>query len=389
VLPRQLHKKLEERKADNALRELGARNALVDFSSNDYLGFSKSEHIFNQAHKYLVSKNRTQNGATGSRLLSGNHDLYTEVESQICNYHNSESALIFNSGYTANIGLLSCVPQRNDIILYDELCHASLRDGITMSNAKAYKFKHNDLEDLKRHLERVTLSLSKYSREVSQNTYIVTESVFSMDGDTPDISSIVQLSETYKAHLIIDEAHAVGVFEQGLVDAPVFAKIITFGKALGCHGAAILGSQELKDYLINFSRPFIYTTALSPHTLATIKYAYQELEKTKQVPKLKEIIKFFTSELKHIGFNTFPHGEMSVGQMGFINSKSAIHCCVISGNTAVKQVAQKLQDKNFDVKAILSPTITEGKERLRFCLHSYNSKEEISDVLGLLRNLIH
>ncbi|WP_430466979.1 aminotransferase class I/II-fold pyridoxal phosphate-dependent enzyme [Winogradskyella ouciana] len=370
MLPKKLNKKLEDRKANNAFRELGSNSKLVDFSSNDYLGFSKSETIFDAAHQYLVDNNLKQNGATGSRLLSGNHKLYNEVESEISKIHNCEAALIFNSGYDANIGLLSSVPQRGDIILYDELCHASIRDGINMSNAKSYKFKHNDLEDLAEMLKRVQHDKS--------DTYIITESVFSMDGDSPDLKKLIKLSKTHNAHLIIDEAHALGLFEKGLVqklglENDVFARVITFGKALGCHGAAILGSQDLKDYLVNFSRSFIYTTALPPHALANIKIAYNELTTTNEIYQLKENISFFKKEVKRIGF-----------QKRFLDSDSAIQCCILPGNEKVKSVASILQDHGFDVKPILSPTVPKGRERLRFCIHSYNSKEEISEVLTLL-----
>lgn len=378
MLPKKLNKKLEDRKANNAFRELGSSSKLVDFSSNDYLGFSQSETIFDAAHQYLVDNNLKQNGATGSRLLSGNHKLYNEVESEISKIHNCKAALIFNSGYDANIGLLSSVPQRSDIILYDELCHASIRDGINMSNAKSYKFKHNDLEDLE---QKCQAERSRSPKE--SEIYIVTESVFSMDGDSPDLEELIKLTKTQNTHLIIDEAHALGLFEKGLVqklglENDVFVRVITFGKALGCHGAAILGSQDLKDYLVNFSRSFIYTTALPPHTLATIKIAYNELTTTNEIHQLKESISFFKKEVMRINF-----------QNKFIQSDSSIQCCILPGNEKVKSVASILQDHGFDVKPILSPTVAKGKERLRFCIHSYNSKEEISEVLTLLVTFVN
>ncbi|EDP71076.1 8-amino-7-oxononanoate synthase [Flavobacteriales bacterium ALC-1] len=382
MLPKKLHKKLENRNANNAFRQLSADSSLVDFSSNDYLGFSKSEVIFDKAHQYVVDNNLKQNGATGSRLLSGNTDLYIKVEADISTINNSEAALVFNSGYDANVGLLSSVPQRGDVIFYDEFAHASIRDGINISNAKNYKFKHNDLDHLE---EKCQVERSKNQSETE--LYVVTESVFSMDGDSPDILRLTQICTTYNAHLIIDEAHALGVFGNGLVqmhhlEDVVFARIITFGKGLGCHGATILGAQNLKDYLINFSRPFIYTTALPPHSLATIATAYQELvtqsdSKESQIKKLEKNISFFLSEYKRLHLHD-----------RFIKSSSAIHCCVISGNDNVKSVAQKLKNKGFNVKPILSPTVPKNKERLRFCLHSYNSKEEISEVLSLLATFV-
>ncbi|GAA3600362.1 8-amino-7-oxononanoate synthase [Flavivirga amylovorans] len=378
MFPKKLQKRLEERKANNALRQLGIQNNLIDFSSNDYLGFSKSEIIFNRTHEFLVGHNITHNGATGSRLLSGNHPLFNIIESLLSDFHNSESALIFNSGYDANVGIFSCIPQRGDIILYDEYIHASIRDGIKLSNAKAYKFKHNSLQDLEYLLER--------NREVSQETniYIVTESIFSMDGDSPDLKGMAQLCKDHNAYFIIDEAHAVGVFgERGIglvqhleLEEDVFARIITFGKAIGTHGAAIIGSDALKQYLVNFARSFIYTTALTPHTLANIHAAYHELVLTENRKQLHKNIAHFKSEIIENGLQNY-----------FIESDSAIHCCIISGNDTVKLIAQKFQEKGFNIKPILSPTVPKEQERLRFCLHAFNSEEDISNVLKLLATL--
>lgn len=378
TFPKALSQKLEQREAQNALRKLPAANNLIDFASNDYIGFAKSETIFNQTHQFLIDSNSKVNGATGSRLLSGNHTLYNEAEAYISKFHNAEAALIFNSGYDANVGFFSSVPQRNDVILYDELCHASIRDGIQMSKAKSFKFQHNDLEDLERLLQRCQTE--------PVEVYIVTESVFSMDGDCPDMAELIRLSEKYGAYLVVDEAHALGVFGEqgeGLVQSlglqdKVFARIMTFGKGLGCHGAAILGSRELKSYLVNFARSFIYTTGLSPHSVATIHVAYQHLEKEKStLEKLKNNIIHFNQEKMRLGLKPM-----------FVYSKSAIQCAILPGNEKVKTIANQLQEKGFDVKPILSPTVPEGQERLRFCLHSYNSEKEISDCLELLSTFV-
>src|SRR5574343_345051 len=183
-LPKSLQEKLNDRLSNNALRVLPTQTHLIDFSSNDYLGFARNESIFNQAHQLLLEKKIKINGATGSRLISGNHNLYMEAEDFISKFHQSESALIFNSGYDANVGFFSAIPQRNDIILYDELSHASIRDGIQMSHAKAYKFQHNDTEDL----EKLLLKFAPATRNPQPETiYIVTESVLSMDGDPPNL----------------------------------------------------------------------------------------------------------------------------------------------------------------------------------------------------------
>ena len=293
--PNKLAVKLEKRASNNALRQLGLSSNRIDFASNDYVGFAESKTIFDDVHKLLTERNLHQNGATGSRLLTGNHDLYTETENQISNFHDAETALLFNSGYDANIGFFSAVPQKGDCILYDELIHASIRDGIQLSNATAYKFKHNDDEDLERLILKAKLN-------PETNIYVVTESVFSMDGDTPPIVELASLCQKHDAYFIVDEAHALGVFGdkgEGLVQMldlqkQVFARIITFGKGLGCHGAVILGSAELKSYLVNFARSLIYTTGLSPHAIATIQIAYQHLEHNKEArEKLRLNINIF------------------------------------------------------------------------------------------------
>jgi 8-amino-7-oxononanoate synthase len=374
--PEKLSDKLEIRLQNKALRILPQSSDLIDFASNDYIGFSKSEAIFNATHQFLLDHNIKNNGATGSRLLSGNHSLYIETENYIAQFHQSESALIFNSGYDANVGFFSSVPQKGDLILYDELCHASIRDGIQLSNAKSYKFKHNDFEDLEKLIQRNPNTL----------IYIVTESVFSMDGDCPNMEELVVVSEKYNCYLVVDEAHALGVFGdigEGLVQSlqlqdKVFARIMTFGKGLGCHGAVVLGSKELKSYLVNFARSFVYTTGLSPHSVATILMGYHHLEKDKKaIESLRDNIVFFNQVKKMLYLNPL-----------FVRSKSAIQSVIIPGNEKVKYIAASLQENGFDVKAILSPTVPEGQERLRFCLHSYNSKEDITKVLTLLSTFV-
>ena len=379
MFPEKLNQKIIRRETSNSLRNIDKQKNLIDFYSNDYLGFASSETIFDKTHQHLLEKNIKINGATGSRLISGNHDLYRETEEFIANFHNAEKGLIFNSGYDANVGFFSSVPQRGDVILYDELSHASIRDGIQLSNAKAYKFKHNDLSDLdevlKRHAELVS---------ASHHVYVVTESIFSMDGDAPDLVNMAKICKKHNAYLVVDEAHALGVFGEkgtGLIqelqlEKEVFARIVTFGKGLGCHGAVILGSEKLVQYLVNFARSFIYTTGLSPHSIATIKIAYEHLQ-FEVIQRLQDNIKHFKKELKRLQLADL-----------FIESNSAIHCCIISGNDKTKAIAKSIQKKGFNIKPILSPTVTEGKERLRFCLHAFDNKKEITNVLEILRDLL-
>lgn len=379
-LPQNLLQKLESRKQNNAFRKLSDTTNLIDFSSNDYLGFAKSELIFDKTHQLLLDRNIKTNGATGSRLISGNFDLYTETEDLIANFHQSETALIFNSGYDANVGFFSAIPQRNDFILYDELCHASIRDGILMSNAKSYKFNHNDFEALEKLILQFTIHNAQFT------IYIVTESVFSMDGDCPNLTELVDICKKYNCKLIIDEAHALGVFGEkgeGFVQNlgfqnDVFARIVTFGKGLGCHGAAVLGSQDLKDYLVNFARSLIYTTGLSPHAVATILTAYQMLKNNEtEIKKLRDNINFFNQKKQILGLKPL-----------FVKSKSAIQSAIIPGNERVKNISNHLEMNGFNVKAILSPTVPEGQERLRVCLHSYNTEKEIANFLEKLEHFL-
>jgi len=373
MLPEKLQKKLTERHENNSLRNLGVQHNLIDFSSNDYLGFSKNETIYNRALAILEENNLKQNGSTGSRLLSGNHPLYSLTENQLANFHNTEAALIYNSGYDANLGFFSSVLQRGDIVFFDELCHASIRDGIRMSNAIAVKFKHNDVTDLKQKYHNKHTEGSS-NREI----YVVTESVFSMDGDMPDLVQFSKFCTANDILLIVDEAHAIGVLGEkgvGLVqelglEATIFARMVTFGKALGCHGAAILGSEKLVEYLVNFSRSFMYSTGLSPHTIATIKASYEHVTTTAALKKLNSNIALMRSQIHKHDLTSF-----------FIDSHSAIQSCVVSGNSRVKQLSEILNNKGYDVKPILSPTVLAGQERLRICVHSFNTVREIEDLL--------
>lgn len=351
---------LQQRIDKGSLRSLISLYPKIDFSSNDYLGFSSQGLLYEEMKKMDAS---IKIGSTGSRLISGNSNFFNEVENEIAKFHHSESALIYNSGYDANLGLLSSVPQKGDLILSDELIHASLIDGIRLSFATHYKFKHNDIDSLKELIARHKNSFNEI--------YIVVESVYSMDGDSAPLIEISELCKEDKIHLIVDEAHAIGVFGnqgRGLcnelgIENDCFARIYTFGKAMGCHGAAVLGSEKLKQYLINFSRSFIYTTAMAEHSLLAIKAAYQLLLKTNEIEKLKENITYFNAHKNNSSY--------------FIKSESAIHCKLIPGNRQVQEAEDKLNQQNVFVKSIKSPTVKEGQERLRICLHSFNTKQEI------------
>lgn len=366
--PKSLQHKIEQVKEKKQFRSLKTDYPSIDFSSNDYLGFSSQGFLLDEL-KTLDPAIKT--GSTGSRLISGNSFLFNEIENEIAHFHHAESALIYNSGYDANLGLLSSVPQKGDLILSDELIHASLIDGIRLSFATNYKFKHNDVSSLK---ELVTRHQSSF-----KEIYVVVESVYSMDGDCAPLLDIANFCKEINAHLIVDEAHAIGVFGKngnGLcyelnIEQLCFARIYTYGKAIGCHGASVVGSEELKHYLINFSRSFIYTTAMPEHSLLSIKAAYQLLKKTFEIEKLRSHV---------IYFNTL----MTKSHHNFIDSTSAIHCHILKGNNDVQFLEEKLAKRNFFVKSIKSPTVKEGQERMRLCLHSFNTKDEIAELLSLI-----
>jgi 8-amino-7-oxononanoate synthase len=349
----QFQQKLKDRMEKGSLRSLSSLDHLVDFYSNDYLGLSKLEVPFLAKH-----------GSTGSRLISGNVSEAVALEDKLATLFNAEAALVFNSGYDANLGFFSSVPQRGEVILYDELIHASVRDGIRLSSAQSFKFKHNDLADLERLLAKQHTTV-----------FVAIESLYSMDGDSAPIGEFVRVCEKYAALLVVDEAHAVGVLGEagrGLSypfarASSIFARLITFGKAYGTHGAAILGSEELKQFLINFARSFIYSTALPPQQYATIEHLVSSPVLAELQTKLHENIAFFRKNCKV--------------DIRLSSDISPIQCILTPGNEHAKHVSYFLQNKGFAVKAILSPTVPPGKERIRICLHAFNTEGEISNLL--------
>lgn len=359
-----LDKKLNEREQNNSLRSLKeAEENLVDFCSNDYLGIVKNKLIEKKINCSL------SHGSTGSRLLSGNYHLIEQTEKLIADFHEAESGLIFNSGYDANTGLLSCVPQKNDFIFYDQLSHASLRDGIRLSFATSFSFLHNDMEDLEKKLKSV---------ETNHQKFVVTESVFSMDGDYAPLKEIDDLCEKYHAALIVDEAHATGVVGrkgEGLVQQlhlqkKCFARIHTFGKACGVHGAVILGSKKLRKYLVNFSRQFIYSTSLPPVAVEAIKISYETFPSMEKERKNIQAL-----------ISTFKNRKL---KFKILKSETPIQIVIIPGNEEVKNIAQLCLQKKMDIRPILYPTVPKGRERLRIVLHAYNTVDEVNQLLEIL-----
>jgi len=362
-----LNKKLNERKQQNAFRTLRITEEKIDFCSNDYLGIVKNNLL-----QPATGNRQPATGSTGSRLLSGNYKLIEETEKEIATFHQIETALIFNSGYDANVGLFSCIAQKGDTILYDFLSHASIRDGIRLSFAESFSFAHNDLDDLEKKLNHVPITIGR-------NIFVVTESVFSMDGDVCPLQQLVQLCNKHNAHLIIDEAHATGVIGErgeGLVQHlqlqdDIFARVHTFGKACGSHGAVVVGSQRSRDYLINFARSFVYSTALPEHVAAMIKKSY-------------EIFPYLVDERNHLNrlINLFQSAKIPFEKL---SSSTPVQIVIVPGNDAIKSLSEKLQQKNFDIRPILYPTVPKGKERLRIVLHAFNSEVEVQQLIDELK----
>lgn len=360
-----LKQKLDSRLKNDQLRVLKCTQGLEDFSSNDYLGLSRNKALAEQIALEYTSL-ETSLGSGGSRLLAGNSNYFEELEQYLAKVHIGESALIMNSGFVANLAIFSTLPQKGDTVIYDELIHACIKDGVRMSNATYYSFKHNSVSSLEQKLQRATGTV-----------FVAVESVYSMDGDTAPLLDIVSLCKQYNAQLIVDEAHSTGVFGTGGaglccalgIENDIAVRVHTFGKAMGCHGAVVIASEVVKQYLINFSRPFIYTTAMPLHGLVTIKNAYRFLESNSSIQQeLMDKIKLFTSNI-----------------VSSVESTSAIQVVIIPGNSNVKKKANELQKAGFDVRPVMSPTVKEGTERLRICLHIHNSDQSIIELTKLLK----
>jgi 8-amino-7-oxononanoate synthase len=363
--------KLDERRSAGNYRTLKTPTNLADFCSNDYLGFARSAVLKDKIDGEIKRSGLVSNGSTGSRLLTGNSHYAEELENYLASLYVCEAALIFNSGYDANLGFFSSVPQRGDTIITDELIHASIIDGARLSYANRYIFKHNDLGSLEEKL-----------KHAKGDCYVAIESIYSMDGDTSPFTEILDLADKYNANLIVDEAHAVGLYGLGLVGNDikdrVFARVVTFGKALGCHGAVVLGSALLKDYLVNFARSFIYTTAPSFHQLTSTKMSFDLLaDSSAEIELLKDNITLFKQNL-----HPEAKGMLTV-------SDSAIQCVLLKSNEKANQMAAGLQNAGLDVRAILSPTVPAGGERIRICLHSFNTPVEIYLLTNFINHFIN
>jgi 8-amino-7-oxononanoate synthase len=362
---------LEARSQRRALAEIRG----VNLCSNDYLGLS--EHPALKAALLEAARETPRVGGTGSRLLSGHAAVWEELEEEFARFAGTEAALYFGSGYAANLGVLTSLLKKEDLVFSDTLNHASLIDGIRLSCARKIIYPHLDLNALEAELQ-------KHERECCRKL-IVTESVFSMEGDVAPVTELLALADRFGAGVIVDEAHATGVHgpsgrgiasESGCVKN-LAAAVHTCGKALASAGAFVCGSAELKDHLINHARAFIFTTAMPPYMARQIRAALQlALTMDRERGELRARSKRFAESLRTQGWDT---GK----------STTQIVPVLMSGNKEALAAAENLQREGFAVRAIRPPTVPEGNARLRFSLTSRIGEDELirlENCMHLLRD---
>ena len=343
----------------------------IDFSSNDYLGLSGHPGL-TEAAKNAIDKFGAS--SSGSRLLSGDLTLHHLLEEKIARFKNKEAALVLNSGYQGNIGIISSLFTNRDAVFSDRLNHASIIDGILLSGARFFRFRHNDIG----HLE----SLLKRERKKFEKALIVTETIFSMDGDKCLLKDLVGLKEKYNCEIMVDEAHATGIFgrngsgiveEEGLEEEVDFI-MGTFSKALGSFGAYLAASRKIVSYLINTCRSFIYSTALPPSIIASdlesIRVVEEEPQRRK---KLLESSRYFRAGLKKIGLEA--------------KGDSQIVPVIIGDSLKCVESAGRLREKGYWVLPIRPPTVPQGEARIRFSLTFYHTKEILQKLIDDIRGI--
>jgi len=348
-----INNQLSHLREQGLYRVLDTPAAGIDFNSNDYLGLARQPFI----------KQDIYSGSGASRLISGNYELIEEAEQALANYYQTEAALIFPSGFQANVGLFQALSGRNDLILYDELCHASIRDGIRLSHARAFSFRHNDVSDL----------ILKAEAAVG-NIFIVTEGIFSMDGDEANLPDLAAVCRSKGLYLILDEAHSAGITglngsglaSQHQLEDICVAKMIGLGKSHGCQGGAILGSAQLRELLINKHRGIIYSTGMSPLLASAILDSVKKVEEAQlERNKLSENILHFKQSFEQLV--NLPLKPVS----------GPIQALITGGNETTVLMAKGIQNEGFRVSAVRYPSVPKGTERIRLILHSYNTFDEI------------
>ena len=374
ALLRRLETELASLEANSQLRHLEILPDL-NFSSNDYLGLSVDPRLRDAVAEALVTGSPV--GSTGSRLLSGHAAIWEELESQLAQFTGAEAALYFSSGYAANVGLFSAVLRPDDIVFSDSANHASIIDGIRLSGARKVIFQHLDLNILEDELRQ--------SRSGGGQRFVAVESVFSMDGDRAPLPDLIALADRHGAEVIVDEAHATGVFGprgRGLAAAAeaegrVFASVHTCGKALAGMGAFVSGSRTLKQFLINRARTFIFSTALPPYLAAQMRAAIGIVAGADAArARLAGLAAHLRARLRDAGFDA-------------AQSNSQIVPVLLGTNERALQFAARLQQEGFAVRAIRPPTVPAGSARLRLSLtvrHSREMLDKLVDALIRVRN---
>lgn len=371
---------------ERALKALDARNRLrkltprkgTDFSSNDYLGLSTSSELISVMSRAL--QQGVPIGAGGSRLLRGNHPEHEILEEEAARFFGSESCLFMGGGFAANTAIFSSLPQKSDLVLYDELIHASSREGIKMGNAEALSIRHNDVAAFES-------SIQNWRKKGSKGQiWIAVETVYSMEGDTAPLENFNHLARRYDAILVLDEAHSTGIFGPNgrglgysLEGQPYVISLHTCGKALGLMGALILAPHRFRDFLINRAKPFIYATAPSPLLAVAIREALKIIaEKPERRKALLERIKLFKKELNY--------------HCGLRGTETQIQPIILKSNKRALKISANLQSLGYDVRAIRPPTVPEGTARLRVSLTLNATNEETTSFIKELekqkRNIV-
>jgi 8-amino-7-oxononanoate synthase len=373
-MPSETHKLLNELEQD--LAELRAHDQLrsiaqvagANLCSNDYLGLAENARLREAVLEAVASSLRV--GGTGSRLLSGHDPVWNELEEEFAAFAGTEAALYFSSGYAANVGLLTSVLRKNDLVLSDAHNHASLIDGIRLSGARKEIYPHRDLNYLERRLRR-------HESETCRKL-IITESVFSMDGDVADLRVMQELAERYGASLVVDEAHATavhgpcgaGMVAEARLAGEVFATVHTCGKALASAGAFVCGTRVLREFLVNHARMLIFSTALPPYMAAQIGAA---LRLAKSMDAEREYLRMIASAL-----------SASLRRQGWdvSGTVSQIVPVIVGSNEEALAAAAFLQERRFAVRAIRPPTVPPGTARLRLSLTARVTREHAADLVA-------
>jgi len=362
-----LENRLQQHKSQGLQRTLKLPQN-IDFSSNDYLGFAQDPLL----QKRFISRLQGSNlvGAMGSRLLRGNLPLYEDTERLLAKFVGREAALLFPSGYTANLALLSTILRQGDLVFSDELNHASLIDGIQLSKAEKIIFPHCDYTFLENQL--------KLNSHCQNLKVIVSESVFSMEGSKANLPKLAELAERYQALLIVDEAHSTGLWGQSLIRTlglteKVFASTHAAGKALGASGGWIAGNSMLREYLINFARGFIYSTAPLPALPLLLQETINFYAEVGQ--QRATIIKNKAKKLRTL--------------LALEPNDTPIISLLIGDNQRALEISEYLQAKSWDIRAIRPPTVPQGTARLRITVKWANTDEQLEQLALDIREKIH